>query len=455
MTVKDLILVQGTGSKSRSNTAYSVKLNKKKNSKNTNNSQLTVIKTKMPVTTSYKVKPKIRKISGRNNDNTIVVAVRHTEFLHDIATPDEYSGGFVLNSANLNPGLKGVFPWLSKMSLAFESYCFQSVKFTYKPATSTLTKGVIFFAATYDVASTPPEGKADILEIEGCVESTPYSMLQFNCKKGSSGLNVQKTYKIRDGAINRNYTDLRLYDCGRVYIGYSGISESGVTSKLNIGELWVEYNVEFYLPVGNTSRIQLNNIETLTCYGNSFYTPSILYPFGTRFLDRIQGKFKDAGLKLVENNKGYLLETAKTIAKSIWTSVSGTIGAPLPLLLELFKYTDVDENDEDGLSIIDQDAGEHLELVTNGDSRMKLVTDPVTDIDGKHYASGITIQFTDFNNTSKIRTTKYLVNMVAGDVLRMTGAGSEVPINSHFEMTDRIIKNNNAYQSDEVFFINI
>lgn len=439
--VKNLIQIQGTGKKSRSNAAYSViKTNNKQLSKN---NQLTILKRQIPINNSFQVVQKPRKVKGGVKGNQLIVTVSHAEYLSDIVTSADYKGGYISYILQMNPGLKGVFPWCSKMASSFEAFNLLKCTLCYKPSTSTITKGVVFIAALYDVSARAPEGKSDMLETQGCVEATPFTTLKFSLAKGNSGMNTHKSYKLRNGSENIDINDLKLYDCANIHFSYQGISESNVFANLTIGELWIDYTVQFMMPVANTSKIQIDNIETISGFGSTgMSVPRFL---GTNVRQRLFGKFASAGLSLIETAGGYLWSSAKTIAKTILTDVVGTIGAPLAPLLELFNFVPGSTEDDDGQSGLiyhDDDSKEHMQLLVDGSPKMVLNTNLPLNLDGEVNDSFIRLVATEYNPVTFRRIASYQLKMKPGQVLRMQGSGIEVPISGDFQMTDLYLSPN-------------
>lgn len=326
--------------------------------------QMVVLSKNIPITKSFTVSKKPLKVNGKTSAKGAVVTVKHCELIDDINTPTSYNGGFILNKFSVNPGLKDSFPWLYKMALNFESYQFKDIKYYFKPTLSTLYSGNIYMAAQYDIDAGDPEGKVDMMQIQGSKEGPLYQPFNFALAKGKGGISNQKTYKVRAGNITG---ELELYDSANFFVAFNAVFNSSTgtyPSSLYIGELWCEYELEFVIPVGKTSRVQLANIESLSWRGSTTGTSSAMV-YGTGVKNFI-GKLASAGLKYFESKvgNGYYLSTAKTCTKMLSTLLTYTAGTPAVPKLSLISYRN--------------DKSSYLDDSTYGKSDNDEFGDPVT-----------------------------------------------------------------------------
>lgn len=434
------------------------KLKNKSKKRSNPNTQLVLVQKTMPLTKSLLVKTKPIKVQGRGNKNALKVTVNHCEFLTDVVTPRDYGGGFILMTATINPGLSFVFPWSSKIAPSFESYSVKRCRFFYKPATSTLTKGVVLFSAYYNVDTKAPENKQDLLKIEGSKEGVPYSILSFDLQSGSSGLNIQKTYKIR----TKSEHDLKLFDCAQVHFAYQAVQESGVLQNLPIGEIWIDYSIEFTKPVGKTSEIQIANIETLTGFGEVANSLTLAKPLGINLLSRFGGKLVSAGLKYVELNSGHYWETAKTITKSAIFALAGAILPPAVPLLRIVERIpsnlggDDDQlglkfNDDDDDSLISYCDTNIADVIAGTSTVARFVTNTNPYVgDSKEIVNSIALVDALQNATENRVLCTYRYTMLPGAVLFLTSDGTVIPthakmVTSDCDFTTRSITNIDTY----------
>lgn len=148
------------------------------------------------------------------------------------------SSAFALTSKFSNPGLTSTYPWLSNVANCFDRYVFRKLRFTFVPSVSTATAGRIALVWNYNAADPPPTTKAGALSIAPASETNVWS---------PNVLDIPVTGQIlytRDGLPNN--VDLKTTDMGTLYI-VTDLASGAAT----IGELYVEYVVEFMNPHAN------------------------------------------------------------------------------------------------------------------------------------------------------------------------------------------------------------
>lgn len=189
-----------------------------------------------------------------NNKSNGSVEITHRSYLCPITNSVDYAAQLF----NVNPGLPGTFPWLSKLARRYEEYKFKKLKFEYRSVCATSTSGVVMMSFDYDAADGLPTNKASQAQTVPNSEVNAWSSndLIINCDAG---------YKyIRSGALQPNL-DIKTYDFGAMCL--SSVYGNGVVS----GELYVEYTVELRKPTdGPTTSGKI-----------SFATTSFAVPFPT------------------------------------------------------------------------------------------------------------------------------------------------------------------------------
>lgn len=180
--------------------------------------------------------PKVR--NGPAGD----VTVTHREYINEIAG----SVAFAVNTFSVNPGLPGVFPWLSGIAQRYESYRFNSLKFCFETEAATSATGSLVMAIDYDADDPAPDSKTQAMSYRSSVRSAPWAACCLTSKK--EDLSKRASYYVRGGALNAN-EDQKLYDTGNLYVCTQ--SQAGTTV---IGELYVEYQVHLMTPqIGSPS----------------------------------------------------------------------------------------------------------------------------------------------------------------------------------------------------------
>lgn len=175
--------------------------------------------------------PKIA-YSGRNS-----CRIAHRELIDTI----NHSVAFTTSAYPLNPGLASTFPWLAPMAAQWEQYRFLKLCFHYVTRTATTTIGSVLLAPDYDASDSAPSSEVNMASYQDCIEDVPWKNLA--CTLNAASMHVIQARKyLRTGAVPSG-TDVKLYDVGNFFVG-----TTGGTSTDAIGKLYVEYEVEFYIP---------------------------------------------------------------------------------------------------------------------------------------------------------------------------------------------------------------
>lgn len=173
--------------------------------------------------------------------------VRHREFIQDIVTSST-PGAFNIDSFPINPAMPETFPWLCEIAEQFEEYRIHGMVFEYKTTSSDALNstntalGTVVLATQYNSLSAAFLNKQQMENYEfACSTKPSCSVLHpIECDKFQTPAEVLYT---RNSVVN-NSGDIRLYDMGRFSIATVGFQGASV----NIGELWVSYDIEFLKP---------------------------------------------------------------------------------------------------------------------------------------------------------------------------------------------------------------
>lgn len=169
------------------------------------------------------------------NDGRRCVVV-HREMLSEVLG----SVGFqVQHNLALNPGLPLSFPWLSKMAANWEQYVFRRLSFHYIARCSTLTAGAVMMAPDYDVNDRAPLDKKQLLAYQNASENSSWTKQSCFLSRSSMFPFGGRKY-IRDTLVAKSQNT---YDAGRFLLCVQGQADNSA-----IGDLWVEYEVEFSVP---------------------------------------------------------------------------------------------------------------------------------------------------------------------------------------------------------------
>ena len=238
------------------------------------------------------------------------VRIRHKEFLWDIHGSTE----FEWDQFALNPGIQETFPWLSAIANRFESYRFHALRFCYEPAVSTTTPGTAMLVVDYDASDAGPDTKTVALSYESSVRSAPWDSCEFIAR--TEDLHKAKSNFVRAGSVPN--TDIKLYDIGNLFV-----ATQGQLTTAEIGELYVEYDVELMTPQMNNSAPSLDLLNSTgagVATNAMLGTPASVAVASDGITSNIPYVQNDAATLTLEQAGTYLLETIASAATSVFFS---------------------------------------------------------------------------------------------------------------------------------------
>jgi hypothetical protein len=198
------------------------------------------------------------------------VRVQHREFIGDVYSS---TSAFTVLSFPLNPGMNETFPWLSPISMQFTSYRLMGMCADFVSQGSDYANsaglGYVALATQYDTARPGFTNKRDMLNYEFADACKPSRNMCHWIECRPSDIPNDEKF-VRAGNIPSG-TDIRLYDHGTLYLAVGGNTAGGSV----IGQLWVTYDVEFYLPqAGYGSSGTINYAGYTTFTGVAASTPT-------------------------------------------------------------------------------------------------------------------------------------------------------------------------------------
>lgn len=197
----------------------------------TKNKKLTASTSKPPVAVGTSLKRSVPLFSNRD-DRTI--RVTHTEYF--VETP--MSLGLSISKFVVNPGLSGLFPWLSPIALRYEFYEFRKLCFRFVARTPTITAGTMAAIFDFDVLDPSPNSLLEAMSTQDHVADAIWKDSQLNVRLGPSG----RKY-CRSGFPTLGQYDERQYDLGNLFILVEGAPDGGVAG------MWaVDYIVDLINP---------------------------------------------------------------------------------------------------------------------------------------------------------------------------------------------------------------
>jgi len=164
----------------------------------------------------------------------------HREFIQDVTGTVDFLNAI---QKQINPGLAGTFPWLSRLAINFEEYQFKGLVFEFKSTSATAigstntALGVVIMATNYDSKDLAFATKQQMEAYEfSCSTKPADSMIHpVECMPNK---NVLNTLYVRNDATDLTNSDIRMYDLGEFQL-----ATSGMQAAATIGELWVSYHV--------------------------------------------------------------------------------------------------------------------------------------------------------------------------------------------------------------------
>lgn len=216
------------------------------------------------------------------------------EYLGDVFTSAS-AGAFSLTSFKINPAEFNFLPWGASIFSNFSEYEIVGMLFHFESSssayTTSTTLGTYTMSAEYDPAATDPANRLDMDLLSGSVtrKIDECSDFFFECDPKQTVL-PHKFMRIGDQPAN---TDIRLYDSGKFYIATQGCAAS-----VNIGSLYVSYDIMAYKPRNGSNATAdfahyamdgvdtghyfgLTRVKKSDTMGLTFTTSTVTIPAGT------------------------------------------------------------------------------------------------------------------------------------------------------------------------------
>ena len=172
--------------------------------------------------------PKSR--AGRGNRR-----IYHAELVGNVSG----ATSFTTTKYPLNPGMEETFPWLSTQASGWEQYRFHSLKFIYVTRAATTKIGSVMLIPEYDPTDPLPTTEEIASAYEGCIEDASWKNIVCVLSPPAMHGNLARKF-IRDCEVPNS---LKNYDAGQFIMA---VTQQDNTDA--IGKLWVEYDVEFFVP---------------------------------------------------------------------------------------------------------------------------------------------------------------------------------------------------------------
>lgn len=228
------------------------------------------------------------------------VVIRHKEYITDVYS----SIGFnVPTSYALNPGLAASFPWLSTIAQQYQEYTWKGIVYEFVStsgdvvASTNTALGSIMMATQYKSTAGTFLNKQQLLNEYFSSDAKPSECFchPIECDPKENPYNVQY---VRAAAVPTG-EDAKTYDLGTMYLATQGMQASAI----DIGEIWVSYEVELRKPV---------MAGALNIYAEYFHS---------------QGANPSSGAALGLTRTVYFNSLGITVGNNLITFPAGTIGS--------------------------------------------------------------------------------------------------------------------------------
>jgi hypothetical protein len=200
------------------------------------------------------------------------LVVRHREYIGDVISSST-SNAFSLTSYTINPGSVQTFPWLSKISQNFDHWKPLGVVFAFKSTSAafngtTQALGSVIMATDYDVLDSSYASKVEMENSEFAVSCSSDCSMLHPVECADDEMPLKRLYT-RSGMTLPSGANAQLYDLGNFQIATVGIAGTSV----NLGELWVTYEIEFTKEqVTPNAGILFSRSTATSSLGTYFYT---------------------------------------------------------------------------------------------------------------------------------------------------------------------------------------
>lgn len=191
-------------------------------------------------------------VVNRSNKEFVV---RHREYIQDIyssAGANNSPSPFGVLAFPINPGDTKTFPWLSSIADKFEQYRIEGMLFEYKSlysdavVTQNGSIGSIVLATEYN-SGAPLFATKQAMENYQFAQSSKPSVSILHPVECARSQNVLSELYIRGSTVPAG-EDVKTYDFGDFQIASQGIPLGPAGAAVNLGELWVTYQIALIKP---------------------------------------------------------------------------------------------------------------------------------------------------------------------------------------------------------------
>jgi hypothetical protein len=212
--------------------------------------ELMVPQSVMGVNSLFKEYPHRRHRTSHYGDETGRVRVSRREYVMKIVSPTTPSV-FTNTKFAINPGLSGVFAWLSQVAANYDEYDIEHLVFHYKPVVSKASQsgsmGSILMASNANAGAAKFETFREMAEYDSTKETRICDEALFGVEMDKTKAALNDMHYVRVGAVPYG-EDVKTYDSGSFQVATSDINASDFPAGTLLGHLYVEYEVTLGRP---------------------------------------------------------------------------------------------------------------------------------------------------------------------------------------------------------------
>lgn len=158
----------------------------------------------------------------------------------------EYVGDIIGSTAafslqttySVNPGVSSSFPWLSAIANNYDMYRFTRLAICYMNKTGSDNKGEVNIVFDPDPTDQPPANDLEALNYQTRITTNPWMNAKVEVPRAD--LNRLPKFMVRSSGVA---SDVTTFDVGQLHVICGGN-----TAAVKIGQLWLEYEIEFFAP---------------------------------------------------------------------------------------------------------------------------------------------------------------------------------------------------------------
>ncbi len=162
--------------------------------------------------------------------------IQHRELVQTV----NGSIAFTAQKLACNPGVAATFPWLAPQAVQWEQYRFNKLNFEYITRTATSTVGSVLLAPDYDPQDAAPTTEAQASSFQDVAENVAWKDICCVLRPDSMHALGPRKFVRSNPVVG---ADIKTYDVANLFL--CTVEETGASA---IGKLWVEYDVEFFVP---------------------------------------------------------------------------------------------------------------------------------------------------------------------------------------------------------------